>query len=124
LLTDAESRCDWKYSGGSDLILTNARLAAPQGPASLAFDTVVKCYLDHFKRIQAIPNVMEFFEQIFRFAESAQGDDPTWGFSDSAGFSRVKQSLLNVVLSLFPKSVGDELRRVAVFSASIGEQQG
>jgi len=111
-------RTNWRYSGGTDLILTNARLEPNTLRAFFDFETTVKCYLDEMIRIGAIPSVEEFFERIFRYAESASGDDPTWGFSDAEGLNAGKQSLINLLLSLLPKNLGKELRRVAVFAAS------
>ena len=118
ILNEVETRSNWHHSGGTDLILTNARFDEDAGRASLDFETVVKCYLDEMIRIKAIPSVEEFFERIFRYAKSASGDDPTWGFSDAEGLHRGKRSLVDVVLSLLPKNIGEELRRVAVFAAS------
>lgn len=79
-----ESQCGWRYSGESDLILANARYSRGGGVV-LELDKSIKCYLDEFKKIGAIDSVNEFFERIFRYAETAKEDDPTWGFSDSMG---------------------------------------
>jgi hypothetical protein len=118
---EVEARSNWRHSGGTDLILTNARFDQNTNRAFLDLrETMVKCYLDEMIRIKAIPSVEEFFERIFRYAESATGDDPTWGFSDAEGLHTGTQSLLNLLLSLLPKNLGEELRRVAVFAASKG----
>jgi hypothetical protein len=117
---EVAARTNWKYSGGADLILTNAFFEQVTKRAFLGFDTVVKCYLDEMIRLKAIPSVEEFFERIFRYAENATGDDPTWGFSDAEGLHTGKHSLVNLLLSLLPKNFGEELRRVAVFAASKG----
>jgi hypothetical protein len=117
---EVETRTNWRYSGGTDLILTNARFDRNTNRAFLDFETIVKCYLDEMIRIKAIPSVEEFFERIIRYAQSATGDDPTWGFSDAEGLHTGKRSLINLLLSLLPKNLGEELRRVAVFAASKG----
>lgn len=78
----------------------------------------MKCYLDEFKRIGAIKEVHKFFEDIFKYAENAKLDDPTWGFSDSMGLTTGWEGLVNVLLSLFPKNIGGELKRVGAFRVS------
>ena len=93
ILKAMEKRSDWKYSGGTDLILTNARFDPATSRVSLDSESVMKCYLDEMIRIKAIPSVEEFFERIIKYAKSASGDDPTWGFSDSEGLHAGKRSL-------------------------------
>jgi hypothetical protein len=85
----------WKYSGGVDLILTNARYDQTrervvnhitgrykQGLAYLDFSTAIVVNLDKAKADNAILSIETFFEQIFQYAETQEGDDPAWGFSD------------------------------------------
>jgi hypothetical protein len=120
ICVELEKESNWEYSGATDLILTNARFDRAKGQTVLEFETMVKCYLDEMIRIKAIPSVEEFFERIFKYAKSASGEDPAWGFSDAEGFHVGKRSLINVVLSLLPKNMGEEIRRVAVFAACDG----
>lgn len=112
-----EAQCGWRYSGESDLILANAQYS-PGGGVKIELDRSVKCYLDVSKRIGAINSVHEFFECIFRYAENAKEDDPTWGFSDSMGVATGWEGLLNVLLSLFPKNIGSELKKIGAFRVS------
>ena len=99
-------RTNWEYSGEPELLLLNARYSEAQG-AKLDFSGVIRCRLDEMLRDGAIVSVGHFFEQIFNYAESESGLDPTWGFSDNMG----RNGLMSVVLSLLKKgwAVGDLL---------------
>ncbi len=67
------------------------------------------------KEDKAIPSVERFFESIFRFAESANDLDPTWGFSDKQGLSVVGSALKRVVLSILPRGLGADYRKTEHF---------
>lgn len=78
-----EARSKWRYSGSADLILTNARLQPTLGnalgelTADLDWASAICADLEELKRCGAILSVERFFEDIFRYAESQDGRDPT-----------------------------------------------
>lgn len=111
-----ESRSIWRYGGGCELILTNARFDNVSGTAELDFSSVVSCQLDDMKADQAFTSVERFFESIFRFAESSRHDDPTWGFSDSQGIRIAGKAIKRMVLSLLPKGLNDEYKKAEHFA--------
>lgn len=112
---ELEKKTKWRYSGGADLLLTNASYDMKKETASLDFGSTIVCQLETMKSQGAIKSVEVFFEDIFRFAESATGDDPTWGFSDQQGGRAVGSALQEIVLSFVPKSIRSQAVRVAHF---------
>ena len=113
---ELEGLTTWKYSGGSDLLLTNVFINT--NVAEIDFTSTIICPLDEMKRKGAFPSVEEFFESIFRFAESADDSDPTWGFSDAKGRKIVGLSLKRVVLSLLPKNIGADVEKLEHFAVA------
>ena len=111
-----ESRTKWQYSGGCDLLLTNARFDSATQKADIDFSSTIVCQLDAMKEDKAIPSVERFFESIFRFAESADDRDPTWGFSDKQGLSVAGSALKRVVLSLLPRNLAADYRKAVHFA--------
>jgi hypothetical protein len=102
---EIESMTKWEYSGGVDLILTNARYDAIKDKAHLDFATAMAMNLDKAKSDDAIVSAETFFEQIFRYADSQSGDDPTWGFSDRAGLKVAGSAFKSLILSFIPESI-------------------
>ena len=75
----------WRYSGQTDLILTNARYLHYERRAVLDFSRAIVCKLDAMIKNCAIESVAAFFEEVFRYAEDAHSNDPVWDFSDVKG---------------------------------------
>lgn len=129
LLCDIEAESAWKYSGGVDLILANAKLMmnpkigyAPCN-AFLDFGRAVVCNLDKMKKDGAIVSIESYFEDIFKFAESTNGDDPTWGFSNKKGTDVAGSALKRLLLSLVPDTISEEAKHAAHFAVkNIGKR--
>ena len=79
-------------------------------------NVVIACHLDEMIRDQAITSVSAFVEKIVTFTENYQGNDPTWGFSDSMGLKTSMSSLKRFILSLLPKDLGKEVKRACHFA--------
>lgn len=111
---DVETQTKWKYSGGSDMILTNARyeMVGDYMQGRIDFSHVMLLQLDKLKEISTAQTVGELFEQIFQFAEnqSALSTDPVWEFSDKSGLRVAKHSLKSLILSFLPKALQDEAK--------------
>jgi hypothetical protein len=112
---DLESRTAWKYRGACELLLTNARYDSVADRARLDFSSTICCRLDEMLKSESIRSIETFFEVIFRFAESASDEDPTWGFSDARGLDVAGSALKRVVLSLLPKELGEDYKRAEQF---------
>lgn len=113
---EIEAKTKWQYSGGCDLLLTNARLDTHEDSAVIDFTSTIACQLDSMKDDKAISSVEQFFESVFRFAESASGKDPTWGFSDRQGLALAGSALKRVALSFLPKSLDTDVTKVQHFA--------
>jgi hypothetical protein len=110
-----EAKTRWKYSGGSDLILVNARYREDLEEPEIDFSGAIVCQLDAMKEAKAIPSVEQYFESVFRFAEESSDRDPTWGFSDRQGVAVGVSALQRVVLSLLPSGINAEVEKAKHF---------
>jgi hypothetical protein len=111
---EVEMRTTWKYSGSSDMILTNARYGPFDGyiQGRIDFQTAIVLRLDKLKEISTFPTVGELFEQIFQYAEN-QGlvnGNPAWDFSNKAGIGLAKSSFKSLILSCLPKALQEDAR--------------
>jgi hypothetical protein len=66
---EMEACTTWKYSGGTDLILLNARFDAKGQTASVDFGSPEVFVLERLVRTGGIESVQMFFEEIFRYCE-------------------------------------------------------
>jgi hypothetical protein len=115
LREEVERRSGWRYGGGPELILANARYDVERHEAEIDFGSALKVTLDRAKQDGAIASVETFFEQIFQFAEQQSGEDPTWGFAIQAGLRRGSEGILAGVLSLLPGRFGREAKATSHF---------
>ena len=112
---DLESRTTWEHGGSAELLLLNARYDPKAQRGILDYTSMICCQLDAMKSDQAIPSIERFFETVFRFAESANDEDPTWGFSDKQGIGVAGSALKRVVLSLLPKGLDSDYKKAEHF---------
>lgn len=113
---DLESRTTWEYGGSAELLLLNARYDAKAQRGTLDYTSMICCQLDAMMADQAIQSIERFFELIFRFAESANDEDPTWGFSDKQGIGVAGSALKRVVLSLLPRGLDADYKKAEHFA--------
>lgn len=113
---DIETRSSWKYSGNPELLLANTVYDATERAVHLDLNHRVQCKLKEMKDCGAISSVTSFMEDIIRYAEHADGEDPTWGFSDAQGMKLTGSALRRFVLALLPKNLGREAERAAHFA--------
>lgn len=116
LRSQIEAKSRWRYSGEVELLLTNAHIAPRKRTARLDLRSTIVCNLDEMSRKHAFDSLPQFFERIFQFAETANGEDPTWGFSDTQGISAASMALKRVVLKALPRELGRDVERVAHFA--------
>ena len=100
---EIEVRTKWRYSGGSDLLLTNARFDGAR--ARLDFASAISADLVKMKAEEAVSSVDSFFEAIFHYSEHQDGKDPTWGFSNGLGNQIGGSALKHLLISLLPKGL-------------------
>ncbi|HEY6352229.1 MAG TPA: hypothetical protein VI636_22760 [Candidatus Angelobacter sp.] len=119
-----ETCSKWRYSGGVQLMLTNAKLFG-EFDALLDFSSVICADFDEMKRVGAIASVESFFEALCRFSEEPDQLNPTWAFSDRLGARIAGSALKSFVLSLLPKSLGADVQKAAHFAVvDISKESG
>lgn len=105
---EIESKTKWRYSGGVELLLANAKFDNKTQTPSIDFNSALVCLLDQMKKDGAIVSVPSFFEEIFRFAENASDDNPTWGFSDTQGKNIGSNAIWQAIVSCLPKGLQEK----------------
>lgn len=106
---------DWRYGGGVELILANARYDPTVVSATIDFTSAVVVDLDRATQEKAVVSVEHLFEDIIRYAESQQGADPAWGFSDHMGKRLTGSALKQLLLSILPQGLRPEARKAFHF---------
>ena len=106
----------WRYSGGTDLLLLNARFIPSKKIARLDYSSAITLTLETAIKEGAIDNIAMFFQKIIDHAKTSDGTDPTWGVSDSLGVSLIAKALKKLLLLLLPKGVRDEVRQAFFFA--------
>lgn len=111
--SEVESRTKWKYSGGSDLILCVARWDERKSEPVIDFSCAIVCQLDAMKDAKAIVSVEQYFESVFRYAESAQFEPSILALSDEHGTKQVRSELKRLALSVLPGQLGTAWDKIA-----------
>jgi hypothetical protein len=106
----------WTYSGATDLLLINARFIPSKRIARFDYSSAINLTLETAIRDGAIDNIPIFFQRIIDHAKNSDGLDPTWGVSDSLGYSLVGKALKKLLLLFLPKGVRDEVRQAFFFA--------
>jgi hypothetical protein len=116
-----EQDTTWQYSGGTEILLVNTHLLTiPYCNDTLDMvdmSTAVICQLDIMLKDEAIESVEIFLETIFRYAESCDNEDPTWGFSTEIMKRKATGGILAVILSLLPEAITKNMNKVKHFIA-------
>ena len=114
-----EKRTGLKYSGGVDLVLTNAQFDPATKSAQLDFISTIFCQLDQMKEKRAFPSIEQFFMRIINYSSSAKSNDPTWGFSHQEIKRASGSALKRVILSLLPKNLGEDYNKLEHFAIQV-----
>jgi hypothetical protein len=110
---EVEKETRWRHSGGCDMIMINSRRGRGHGLESaptLDFTTAMVLRLDKIGEIVATPTVSQLFETVFRYAESQNDVDPTWGLSDRLGLKIAGSGVWDVIVGVLPESVRASVR--------------
>ena len=105
-----ETHNRWRYSGDSDLVLTNARYDNERDDVAIDFASSICIDLVAAKQDNAFTSVSALFEKVFQFAEGETGSDPTWGFSDRMGASISRNVLREAIFAVFPAAIREKAR--------------
>lgn len=114
-LQEVERRTLWKYSGECDLILATSRYRF-QTQAEIDFSSAILITLDDLKKSSDLQSVSRFFEEVFRFAEEQNGEDPSFGLSDHLGMRVVKKGIWHTLLEFVPKFLRSDVETAKNFA--------
>ena len=106
----------WKYSGSTDLILTNAIYSETDKKVQLDFSNSLWFQLEKAIEDQAIASVEAFFEQIFKFSEKELVDiNPSWELSKELLQKKFMDTAFKYILSLLPEKFRKEPGKYSQF---------
>ncbi|MEN6474087.1 MAG: hypothetical protein ABFD81_08745 [Syntrophaceae bacterium] len=91
-----ESVTSWQFSGEIDVVMFNQRgFKNEYGVSGVARDYKNAIVLNLYRMLtnKKITSYSAFFSELIRFARDYQGDNPTWGISDTKLWIEVKRSL-------------------------------
>jgi hypothetical protein len=93
---DIENRSSWKYTGGTDLIVTTVRYKEKTRKASLDFRSALVINLEAMVSDKAVSAPTQLMFQMFHFVQTMNEDtkNPVWKFSDEMGFRVLKAGFL------------------------------
>jgi hypothetical protein len=110
VLSEFESQLDWKYSGGTDLIVLNTRYDYGLRTLEFDFSSAVSLTVETAIKAGAIDDVSMFIESLLHFAREHKRGDLSWGFSDHMGIDKAKSALWNLVVSILPEALRDNAK--------------
>jgi hypothetical protein len=102
---ELEQVSKWRYSGGNDLVLANARYDENKRLPYIDMENAICMTLEEVQRSGDVPEIGMILENIFRYAENPQPNDPVWGFSDELGKKIGSTALRKLFVSFLPKSL-------------------
>lgn len=116
-LKQLEAQTSWRYGGGCELIVTNARYSERKRHASLDLSTAIAINLERAHEDKAVRDVTDLCEVLFEFAKNLNeaSADPCWEFSNALGRRIVKGSLKEFLLHYLPAAVKPEARKAVHF---------
>lgn len=100
-----EKHTKWRRGGGADIIIFNTVLEKGKQRASIQWESAICINSEAALKSEAFLSLEAFFETMIGFARQYQGQDPTWGFSDSLGGKKIKSGLWHLVLSFMPEAL-------------------
>lgn len=124
LRRDVERRTTWVYSGGCDLVVTGVRFGSTSQRARLDFTSAVTAKLDEMRAEGIIPRVDAFLENLFRFADTFQGDRAAHAFSSSAGRRLSKEALRDLLIGTIPQALQARANAAFHYAAKDASRRG
>lgn len=109
---EIEERTKWIYSGSSDLILCNTYLNDGQEPI-IDFSQVFLCDLEKMISNKAILSVERFFEDIFKYSENPDENNPVASFVNLKDIKGVGYSIKKIVTGLLNKYSGIKIEEMS-----------
>jgi hypothetical protein len=116
-LEQLEPHTSWRYRGGCELVVANARYDEATRVASLDLSSAIAVDLEVAHKDKALRDVTDLCEAVFAFAKGLNEatDDPCWEFSDKLGLRVVRGSLKEFLLAYLPSWIKPEARKAFHF---------
>jgi hypothetical protein len=101
-VTLIELKTNWRYSGGTDLILADGRYDPGRRNGYVDFSSAMSMTLEFVKGASIYPEIGMFFHHVFHFAKDYSGKGPTFALSDALGGSALKEIASSLALKFVP----------------------
>lgn len=113
---EMEQLTTWKGGLETYLLLMNSVYDADAKQSRLDYSGVVTMTFERALHDKAIPSVAALLTEIMQFADSYEGDDPTWGFSEREGRKLVGSALVKLLIHFLPKWLKGNLEKAKYFA--------
>lgn len=115
-LRQIESKTNWTYSGGTDLILVNASYEPGSRSVELDYREALAVTLESVIKVPGYERLALFFEKVILTATNSSGVESPGAVSDALGGKLAISALKGLVTSLLPESVRQEARDAFLFA--------
>lgn len=115
-LRQIESKTNWTYSGGTDLMLVNASYEPGSRSVKLDYREALAVTLENVIKVDGYERLSLFFERIIQTAKGSCGEESPGAVSDALGGKLAISALKGLVTSLLPESVRQEARDAFLFA--------
>jgi hypothetical protein len=115
-LRTLESNTDWRYSGGTDLILINVTYSAGTKEVTLDFTSALAMTLEAVVKVDGFERLSIFFEKVMNAARESCGVESPAEVSDAFGRSLLKSVFKGLLTSLLPDGMKKEARDAFLFA--------
>jgi len=102
---EIEKKTSWKYSGEVDLLLATAKFEDEE--VAIDYENAIVMDIDRMISDGAIQSVRRLFEEIIRFVEHNNSDDPLIEYSDYKSVRVIGKSLIESLLIALPKALSN-----------------
>lgn len=121
VVDDLERVTKWEYSGEVELLLVTAKKDGDQR-AFLDYQTAIVCNLERMAKDKAFTSVRSFFEDIFKFTKENTTSSNAFNLSDRKGLDIGASAIRNCILSLLPKNIRDDYKKIEHYAIRNLEQ--
>lgn len=116
VVAEFESISQWKYGGGSELMLTNVKPSSGN-TISLDFSSSILINLDDLVETNGFADIGYFFEHLFQWSRRTEMQLRRTGrFSDNYIKERFPKEIIDALMRWLPLSFGKDIKEISSFA--------
>jgi hypothetical protein len=111
-----EANTEWKYSGGTDLILVNVAYSPAEKKVTPDYSNALAVILENVTKVEGYERLPIFFEKVMAAAKQSFGGESPSVVSNEVGKSLIISALKGLLTSLLPDGMKKEARDAFLFA--------